>query len=379
MANEIKHENRDHALLSASASHRWLNCPASVALEANIPGSGESEAAREGTAAHELAEYKCRKLFKMKRGKRPHSEYEDEDMDDYTDGYMEYAHEIAQSLHHPNIWIEQRVDYSAYAPGGFGTADMVFLDNEQLHILDFKYGKGVLVMADDNPQLKLYALGVLDMLDYPEDLTTVVLHIYQPRRENVSEWSISVKDLVAWGEWVKPIADEAYNGSDKQCAGEWCQFCKVQAKCRARAEEMFDVIEDSDKSPTELTDEEIDDIIPKLESVEKWIKAIFAYAQAQAMNGKEWKSVKLVRQRSNRKYVDEAKVADTLQKLGYTDIYTKKLLSITEMEKLLGKKNFGEILKDLVVKPEGNLTLVMMDDRREAVTPNVDYGFKVES
>lgn len=374
MAADIQHSDRAHSSLTASGAHRWLNCPASVALEANEPNR-ESEVAREGTAAHELAEYKLRKRFHMKTGKRPASEYEDVAMDDYTDAYADYIDGIVKSLNKPNIFIEQRVEYSDYAPGGFGTADCILLDSDQLHIIDLKYGKGVLVLPDDNPQLKLYALGALSMLDFP-DVSSVHLHIFQPRRDNVCSWETTVDYLKNFGEYVKPIAEEALAGSDKQCAGPWCTFCKAQAKCRAHAAEVFDVIDAAEKheNPAELSDEEIDEMLPKLDIVEKWVKAVMAYAQMRAENGYRWASFKLVQARSNRKYTDEVAVAKRLESMGYTDIYNKKLLGIGDMEKLLGKKVFNEALSDLVFKPEGGPTLVnRATDRREEIQVEPDF------
>lgn len=382
MAKEIQHENRAHAVLSASSSHRWLNCPASIKLEATMPEPPESAAAVEGTAAHELAEYKVRRKFKMKVGKRPKSDLETAEMDDMTSDYADYIYnqlERLGGLEKVVARAEVRVDYSKYAPGGFGTADCVLIGEEELHIIDLKFGKGVLVSAQDNPQLKLYALGVLDMLDYPDNLKTVTCHIFQPRREHYDTWTTTVEDLIKFGEWVRPIADEALAGSEKQCTGEWCTFCKAQAKCRAHALTMLDIVEKSEtSSPSELSDEEIDELLPKLDEVQKWARSVLAYAQEQALAGKKWNTFKLVQTRSNRKYTDEAKVAEALEAAGVKDFYKKSLLSLSDMEKLLGKKDFKTILTDtgLVYKPEGGITLVSRADRREEI--NIDFGFRSE-
>lgn len=377
MSKAIKHENRAHAVLSASSADRWLHCPASVQLEAKEPqDSTESDAAKEGTAAHELCEWKVRGKFKLPRGRKPKSEYFNEEMDDYTDGYVEYAEGIAATIAEPNVWVEQRVTYSEYAPGGFGTADLIILGDKELHVIDFKYGKGVLVEATQNPQLKLYALGILSMLE-DEDVEVITLHIYQPRRDSISEFSITTKELLAWGEYIKPIAKEAYEGSEKQCAGRWCKFCKVASKCRARAADMFEVIDKSESLPAELTDEEIDELLPRLARVEEWCKTVRDYAQQKAIEGTKWKSYKLVLSRTSRKYADEAKVAERLESLGYTDIYNKKLLGLADMQKLMGKEAFESVLKDLIVKPEGNPVLAPRDDKREEI--ETDFGFKSET
>lgn len=380
---DIKHSDRAHAVLSASSSHRWINCPASIKMEEGYPET-TSDVALEGTAAHELAEFKLRKLFKRRPGKRPQSDLETIEMDEMTDDYRDYVSDIIEDLGGLKAvlpYVEVRVDFSAYAPGGFGTADCVIIGDDVLNIIDLKYGKGLLVVAENNPQLKLYALGVLDMLDYPDEIKTVRLHIFQPRRENFDHWDISVEDLKAWGEWVKPIANEAYNGSDKQCTGEWCTFCKAQAKCRAHAVDMLHIVDVSnEKSPTELSDEEIDELLPKLEDCQKWAKAVMAYAQEQALTGKKWTTFKLVQARSNRKYADEVKVVEALNKAGYTDVFKKTLLGVGDMEKLLGKKEFNTILTEsgLIIKPEGSPTLVSRADRRDEIEINGLYGFTEE-
>lgn len=382
MAKEIEHKDRAHAVLSASGSHRWINCPASIRLEADMPEPPESAAAVEGTAAHELAEYKVRRKFKLKVGRRPQSDLETSEMDDMTSDYADYIESTLLDLgglEKVVARVEVKVDYSKYAPGGFGTADCVLIGEKELHIIDLKYGKGVLVSAQDNPQLKLYALGVLDMLDYPENITDVFCHIFQPRREHLDQYHVTVDDLLKWGEWVRPIADEALSGSDKQCTGEWCTFCKAQAKCRAHALTMLDIVDKSEQStPAELTDEEIDALLPKLDEVQKWAKSVLAYAQQQALSGKKWQTFKLVQARSNRKYADEVAVVEALEHAGVKDFYKKSLLSIGDMEKLLGKKDFKTILQDtgLIIKPEGSPTLVSRSDRRDEI--NIDYGFTVE-
>ena len=228
-----------HAVLSASSSHRWLHCNPSARLELEFEDR-ETEAAAEGTAAHALAEHKLRKALKM-RSTRPVSKYDSDEMEMYTDGYLEFVleafEEARQDCPDPKVLIEQRLDFSCYVPDGFGTGDCLIVADKLLHIIDLKYGQGVLVNAEDNPQMMLYALGALRIFDCLYDIETVSMTIYQPRRENVSTWVISVTDLREWAEkTLKPKAELAFKGEGDYCPGTWCQFCKAAVKCRARAD-----------------------------------------------------------------------------------------------------------------------------------------------
>ena len=239
-----------------------------------------------------------------------------------------------------------------------------------LHIIDFKYGQGVLVDAEENPQMMLYALGALRLFDSPYDITEVNMSIYQPRRENVSTWTISVDDLNAWAENVlKPKAELAHKGEGDYLPGSWCQFCKAAVKCRARTEEKLQLARFEFAPPPLLSDEEIEDILAKLDDLTKWASEIQAYAQDAAVNhGKVWKGFKLVATRTNRRYTDEEAVVRAAKDAGYTDIFKKSLIPITEMEKLMSKKEFNRILGALVEKPQGRPTLVPVTDKRPALT-----------
>ena len=228
-----------HAVLSASSSHRWLHCNPSARLELEFEDR-ETEAAAEGTAAHALAEHKLRKALKM-RSTRPVSKYDSDEMEMYTDGYLEFVleaiEEARQDCPDPKVLIEQRLDFSCYVPDGFGTGDCLIVADKLLHIIDLKYGQGVLVNAEENPQMMLYALGALRIFDCLYDIETVSMTIYQPRRENVSTWVISVAELRDWAEkTLKPKAELAFKGEGEYCPGSWCQFCKAAVKCRARAD-----------------------------------------------------------------------------------------------------------------------------------------------
>ena len=360
-----------HAILSASSSHRWMNCTPSARLEREF-ADRETEAAAEGTAAHALCEHKLRRALKM-RSRKPVSKYDCDEMDAYTDGYVEFVLEqLAQAkleCADPLVLIEQRLDFSCWVPEGFGTGDCLIVADKLLHIIDFKYGQGVLVEAEENPQMMLYALGALRLFDSLYNITEVSMSIYQPRRENVSTWTISVDELNAWAEnTLKPKAELAHKGEGDYLPGPWCQFCKAAVKCRARAEEKLQLARFEFAPPPLLSDEEIEDILTKLDDLTKWASEIQAYAQDAAVNhGKVWRGFKLVATRTNRRYTDEETVIQAAKDAGYTDIFKKSLIPITEMEKLMSKKEFNRILGSLVEKPQGRPTLVPNTDKRPAL------------
>ncbi|HHY0011914.1 TPA: DUF2800 domain-containing protein [Clostridioides difficile] len=357
-----------HAILSASGAHRWMNCTPSARLELEFDDNS-GEAAAEGTAAHALSEHKLRKALKM-RSKKPVSPYDSDEMDNYTDGYVEFVLEVIEQAKKicsdPLILIEQRLDFSKYVPEGFGTGDCLIIADGTLHIIDFKYGQGVLVSAEDNPQMKLYALGALDLFDGIYDIEMVSMTIYQPRRENVSTSTVSKENLYQWAEEVlKPKAELAFNGDGNYCPGEWCQFCRAAVKCRARAEAKMKLATFEFALPPLLSDEEIADILSSIGDLTNWANEIIAYATDEAVNhGKKWPGFKVVEGRSNRKYKDEEAVAEAAKNAGYRDIYKQSLITITEMEKLMGKSKFNEILGELVMKPPGKPTLVPVSDKR---------------
>lgn len=357
-----------HAILSASGAHRWMNCTPSARLEQEFDDNS-GEAAAEGTAAHALSEHKLRKALKM-RSKKPVSPYDSDAMDNYTDGYVEFVLEVIEQAKQicsdPLILIEQPLDFSKYVPEGFGTGDCLIIADGTLHIIDFKYGQGVLVSAEDNPQMKLYALGALDLFDGIYDIEMVSMTIYQPRRENVSTSTVSKENLYQWAEEVlKPKAELAFNGDGNYCPGEWCQFCRAAVKCRARAEAKMKLATFEFALPPLLSDEEIADILSSIGDLTNWANEIIAYATDAAVNhGKKWQGFKVVEGRSNRKYKDEEAVAEAAKNAGYRDIYKQSLITITEMEKLMGKSKFNEILGELVMKPPGKPTLVPVSDKR---------------
>lgn len=361
----------DHAVLSASGAHRWLNCLPSARLELEFVNN-ESSAAAEGTAAHALCEHKLKKALRM-RSKRPVSVYNSDEMEEHSDAYVEFVMEqlelAKRSCTDPLILIEQRLDFSCYVPQGFGTGDCIIIADKKLHIIDFKYGMGVLVDAVDNPQMKLYALGALEIYDSLYDIEEVSMTIFQPRRENVSTWTIRVEDLKAWAEKeLKPRAKKAYDGEGEYLPGEWCTFCRAAVKCRARAEEKLKLAQSEFKLPPLLTDSEIEEVLSKLSDLTKWANEIIAYATDAAVNhGKEWHGFKVVEGRSVRKFKDEDAVAKVAKANGYKDIFRQSLITLTEMERLMGKSKFEKILGDLIYKPPGKPTLVPLSDKRPAM------------
>ena len=368
-----------HAKLSASSAHRWMNCNPSANLEREFADKS-SEAAAEGSAAHALCEHKLHKALKQ-RSTRPTSKSDSDEMEMYTDSYLEFVLEqieiAKQHCADPFVLIEQRLDFSCYVPDGFGTGDCLIVADKLLHIIDFKYGLGVLVDAEDNPQMMLYALGALRLFDALYDIDTVSMTIFQPRRENVSTWTISVSELEEWAEkTLRPKAELAFKGEGEFNPGPWCTFCKAAVKCRARAEEKLALAQYEFAKPPLLTDEEIEDILSRLDDLTKWANEIAAYAQDAAINhGKQWNGYKLVEGRSNRKYTDESAVIAAATAAGYRDIFKKSLIPITEMEKLMGKKTFAEVLGGLVIKPQGKPTLVPASDKRPAIHTGAKHDF----
>ena len=360
-----------HAILSASSSHRWLECTPSARLEMEFENPG-SEAAREGTAAHALAEYKLRKALGH-GGTCPVSSYDSGEMEDCTDSYVEYVMELLAKAKtkcsDPVVLVEQRLDFSRYVPDGFGTGDCIIVSDDVLHIVDLKYGTGILVEAEGNPQMKLYALGALEIFDALYDIKEVSMTIFQPRRENVSVWSISADELKSWAETeLKEKAELAFKGEGSFVSGPWCTFCRASVRCRARAEEKLKLAQEEFRLPPLLTDSEIEEILGVLPDLTKWANEISDYAlEEDVSHGKEWKGFKLVEGRSVRKYRDEDAVAEAARDAGFTEIYRQSLIPMTEMQRLMGKKRFEEVLGDLIYKPAGKPTLVPVTDKRPAM------------
>lgn len=405
-----------HALLSASSSKQWLHCPPSVRLQENFPNESSVYAA-EGTFAHEVCEYKVRKYLK-ERVKRPQSEeYDTEEIEQITDVYAEFVISIIEQMKEngcePLAFVEERVDYSHIAPSGFGTADMLIIGKDEqgrgiLHVCDFKTGAGVFVDADHNSQMMLYALGGLAAYGFLYDVEIVRMSIIQPRLDNISTFECSRAELEEWGESIKPIAKLAYEGKGEQHPGDWCRFCRAKPVCKACADEALalcredfldldavafdDTAEESDmtapyeadtqtavfKQPGLIPIAELAEIMPTLNRISSWIEAVFAFVSSEAINhGVPIPGYKVVEGRSKRVFTDTKAVVDTAVQNGYTDLYKQSLITLTEFEKMMGKKKFNELLGEYVAKPPGKLALVPESDPREPVdltaTPDQEF------
>jgi len=360
-----------HALLSASSSKRWLNCPPSARLGENYEDRG-SDFAAEGTDAHSLCEFKLKKALGMECDDPTENlSWFNEEMEECAEGYASFILEIVEgakaSCSDPVVLIEQHLDYSRYVQDGFGTGDCVIIADGTLHIVDYKHGRGVLVEADHNPQMMLYAIGALELFDGIYDIDTVSMTIYQPRLSNVSTYEIPKTQLTEWAETVLiPTAKLAYEGKGEYHCGEWCQFCKAKADCRERAKANLQLAQYEFAEPPLLTDSEVEDILSRVDDLISWANDIKDYALKAAVSGKAWCGWKVVEGRSVRKYTDDRLVAAAVINAGF-DPYEQKLLGITEMQKTLGKARFNEILGSLIVKPQGKPTLVPMSDKRPAM------------
>jgi hypothetical protein len=363
---------KGHAILSASSAGRWLHCPPSARLCESYEDRG-SDYAAEGTDAHALCEYKLRKALGLPaEDPTENLTWFNEEMNDCATGYaayvLEQVEDAKQVCSDPVVLIEQRVDFSRWVEGGFGTADVLIIADGTLKICDYKHGLGVLVRAEENPQLMCYALGALELFDKIYDIETVSMTIYQPRRDNVSTYEISKDNLYRWADEVlKPTAELAFAGDGNFLCGEWCGFCKAKNDCRARAEANLALAQYEFKLPPLLTDEDIEEILSKVDELVSWASDIKEYALQQAISGKEWAGWKLVEGRSNRKYVNDTVVADVVKHAGF-DPYERKVLGVTAMQKLLGKSRFDELLSPYIEKPQGKPTLVPESDKRPVMS-----------
>ena len=393
-----------HALLSASSSKQWLHCTPSARLQESFPNESSVYAA-EGTFAHEVCEYKVRKYLK-ERVKRPQSEeYYTEEIDQITDVYAEFVIGIIEEMKRngcePLVMVEEKVNYSHIAPSGFGTADMLIIGKDEngkgvLHIADFKTGQGVFVDADHNSQMMLYALGGLAAYGYIYDIEIVRMSIIQPRLENISTFECSRSELEDWGESIRETAKLAYEGKGEQKPGDWCRFCRAKPVCKACKDEALslcreefidldegalsdeesvsskvDMSEPVFKQPGLIPISELAQLLPTLNRISSWIESVFAFISSEAINhGVPIPGYKVVEGRSKRVFTDTKGVVDTAVANGYTDLYKKQLITLTEFEKMMGKKKFAELLGKYVTKPPGKLSLVPESDPRAAVEIN---------
>lgn len=360
-----------HARFSPSSGARYLNCTPALVLEEQFQDE-ESAYAAEGSAGHALAEHLIKKHLKI-RSKRPVSDYYSDDLLEAVDEYVSYVigeiEDAKRTCKAPIFSVEQRIDASEYVDECFGTADMIIVTDKVAHIIDLKLGKGVAVFAEENPQLMIYGLGILSMAELLYDVEIVRMTVFQPRLNNSSTWDIAPDELKNWGEEVlKPRGAMALMGAGEFKSGNWCRFCKARNQCRARAEQFLELAKMEFKAPALLSEEELAEVLKVSDELSKWASDVYAYAQEQAIvHGKEWSGFKLVEGRSNRKYSSEEEVAEAAMAAGYKDIYKSSLVTITEMERLMGKKEFNTILGHLVYKPQGKITLVPESDKREAI------------
>ena len=371
-----------HSEKGPSSSSRWIHCPPSAKLCAGLPDSSSSFA-KEGTDAHALCEY----LLNTAVGRDSENPvenltYYNSEMQECAEGYRDYCMELneqaKQSCKDPVLLVEQKIQYERFVKGGFGTADCIILADGTLNVVDFKYGMGVEVSAKGNTQMRIYALGALEIFDALYDINKVQMTIYQPRKQNVSVDEISRDELYQWAEQVlKPAAIAAEEGTGEYDTGEWCRFCKAKQICRKRAEKNLELASYDFAPPPTISDTEIVVILEKVDALVAWANDMKEYALQEAISGKEWAGMKLVEGRSVRKYVNEQAVAAAVVKAGF-EPYGKKLFTITEMQKQLGKKKFEEILGKLVVKPQGKPVLVREDDKRPALSTAKD-DFKEEN
>lgn len=398
-----KKKEREHAVLSASSAKKWLNCTPSARLEDSLPDS-TSESAREGTLAHDLCELKLKKLFtepampertyKTRWNKIKKDKLYNQEMERYTDIYVEYIQLLAYGFPvTPHIVIEKKVDYGLYAPEGFGKADCIIISGNVLHIIDFKYGKGVPVYAEDNPQMSLYALGALYAYDMIYPIDEVVMTIIQPRLDNISEWKTTADALRQWGnEVVKPKAEIAFRGEGDFCQGSWCDdgFCRAAATCRHRVKENMSIEKDYMNPitgkydlPPILGNEDVGKILGRAQNLARWVKKLERHALEELIKGGEIPGWKIVEGRSNREFTSADDAYEALIQAGYSReiLYEQKPLPLTEAEKQISKEDYENILKQYIIKPKGKPTLALESDKRPAyeVKPSVTEAFGGEN
>ena len=370
-----------HALLSASGAHRWLHCTGSPLLEKDFPDS-TSVYAQEGTLAHYLCELKLmaytgeitkRKLTSMKN-KLMKSELWQPEMDSTSEAYLDYIKDITMSYTvKPVILIEKKVDFSRYVPEGFGTADCLILAGDTLHVVDYKHGKGVVVDADHNPQMMLYALGAMSELSLLYRFKFVHMTILQPRVNNISEFTMTAEELTEWGETVvKPKAEAAISGNGTFEAGDWCRFCRAKRQCKTRYESNDSLYPELSErhDPRLITLAELGEYLKRGKDMAAWLEDMKEYALSESLAGADVPGWKAVEGRGSRAFTDTDEAVDTLIKKGIDEsvLYERRVLTLAQMEKAVGKKAFGELVGDLVVKNPGKPTLVEESDKRPRIT-----------
>lgn len=388
------HAERAHALLSASGAHRWLVCTPSAKLEEGFPDT-TSEAAKEGTLAHELAELKARhyfytpdfgkKKYTTRANKLKKENLWKDEMERYTDEYLDYLKVTALNLNTaPYVAIEQKLDLENWIPEGFGTADCVMVYGNTVHVFDFKYGKGVQVDAEQNPQMMLYALGAYAAYKMLYPIEQICMTIVQPRIDHVSEWTCTLEELLSFGEKVKEKAALAIEGKGEYHPDEKaCRFCRAKAQCRARSDFNVKKAFNIGEMPPLISAEEAGKRLQELQDVVKYQKDLQEWALSECLAGKDVPGWKAVEGRSVRDWSDMDAAFDKLIESEMTMeemLYEKKPLTLAQVEKLIGKKDFQDTVGEFVVKKSGKPTLVKESDKREAITNIVtaEEAFKEE-
>ena len=367
-----------HSLLSPSSSHRWINCAPSARLTEHYPDA-RSGYADEGTQAHAVAEAKLR--YRLGQPNAP-PRCDDVEMDEHTDDYVAFVMEQLDGLSDPKVFVEQRVDCSNWVPECSGTCDGLILSDGILHVIDLKYGRGVKVDAEENDQLRIYALGALEMFGFLYPIHTIRMSIFQPRLANCCTWEVSREEIEKWATLVlKPAADLAWCGKGDYKAGSHCQFCKAKAECRERANANMAIAAYDFTEPALLKNDEIALILSKIDELVAWASDVKDFALAEALKGVRFDGWKVVEGRSNRKYADEAAVTEAVKRIGL-DPYEHKILGVTAMATLLGKKRFEETVSVFVEKPQGKPVLVPVTDKRleiNTTTAADDFADPIEN
>lgn len=384
---------KDHAHLSPSSAKRWLTCAPSAALEARLPDRS-SKYADEGTFAHwfsidVLIAYQVGKItkqqYEIEMRVAKSRKYYSLSLHEYCDEFRSYV--ILQYNKclavDPNamIFLETKIDLTEFIPEGFGTADIIIVYSGGIVLIDLKYGKGVPVDCEENEQLMVYGLGALKRFDFLFDINFIELHIYQPRIGNISSWALSATSLLKWAEEVlKPGAMNAHLGRGEFVAGDHCQFCLARPTCAANFDYAMNTY-DPKNVPGIITPEQVAEVLRKEDNIKGWLNAITEFALKQALEvGTKWPGYKLVEGTSRREIKNEDEAAKILQEKGYqrSDYIRTSLIPMGEIEKLVGKKTFLILFKDVLHKPKGKPALVPVSDKRPALDNAADVFKDIE-
>lgn len=370
------HSTRSHALLSASSAHRWIHCPMSATAEATEPDQ-ETDFSKEGTLAHEVAEWVASGRSRDTGLDKGSEDGITGEMVECAESYAEYIHEHVKGAS-AEILLEQRLDFSPWVPEGFGTGDCLILEDRHLTIIDYKYGIGVPVSAENNDQMRCYALGALNDYGSLYDIENVTMCIFQPRINNVSEWEQTSEELTRWAENdLRPAAEKAFNGKGGYCAGAWCKFCKHAGKCRELTKVCTKTVDlfGKKRKVEILAPFEIDEILRSFPMIELWMKRITETALQRMMNGEAIPGQKLVEGRSTRKWDNpEQVIAELRTDYPESEYMTKpELMSVAALEKSIGKKNVATLVGGHIVKDPGKIGIAPVEDKRPEYKPGGEF------